>query len=91
MRLRLGCAVTTAVRRQNRAVGKWCPGLRLCAGLPLGAPWQVAREYIVVVGRLHGLAIMANALSPCQGGVKAILVAINNRLRTGTDKGNPTV
>src|SRR3546814_19420425 len=60
-------------------------GLRLCAGLPLGAPWQVASEYIAVVGRLHGLAIMANALSPCQGGVKAILVAINNRLRTGTD------
>ncbi len=51
----------------------------------------MAREYIAVVGRLHGLAIMANALSPCQGGVKAILVAINNRLRTGTDKGNPTV
>ncbi len=36
--------------------------------------------------------VMANALSPCQGGrKKAILVAINNRLRTGTDKGNPTV
>ena len=51
----------------------------------------MAREYIAVAGRLHGLSVTANALSPCQGGVKAILVAINNRLRTGTDKGNPTV
>src|SRR3546814_18725352 len=50
VRLRLGCAVTTAVRRQNRAVGKWCPGLRPCAGLPLGAPWHVASEDIGVVG-----------------------------------------
>merc|ERR1712093_397543 len=64
VRLRLGCAVTTAVRRQNRAVGKWCPGLRLCAGLPLGAPWQVAREYIVCgVGCTRG--IRYHRLMPC--------------------------
>jgi hypothetical protein len=67
------CEAAAGLRRDYCAcgvktvrVGKWCPGLRLCAGLPLGAPWQVAREYIVVVlGALVASDIMANALSPC--------------------------
>ncbi len=68
------------------------PWLAALRGPPAGSSLASGqRIYIAVVGRLHGLSAMANALSPCWGGVKAIPVAINNRLRTGTDKGNPTV
>lgn len=50
----------------------------------------MAREYIaVVLGALVASDITVNALSPCW--MRKHSVAINNRLRTGTDKGNPTV
>ena len=73
------------------------PWLAALRGPPAGSSLASGqRIYRVMVGAgLHGLVSGhgPNALSPCWGGgIKAIIpVAINNRLRTGTDKGNPTV
>ena len=69
------------------------PWLAALRGPPAGSSLASGqRIYSLWLAGLHGLYSHGyDALSPCWGGVKSILVAINNRLRTGTDKGNPTV
>ncbi len=84
------------VRRKACGAGKWRPGLRLCAGRPLGPPRQGARGALKQPlrgswrSRSRAVATAPIALFT-KAGVSRHPSAINNRLRTGTDKGNPTV
>ena len=69
------------------------PWLAALRGPPAGSSLASGQRIIYSCGGAsrprHGYSI---ALSPCwECRKKAFSVAINNRLRTGTDKGNPTV
>lgn len=64
------------------------------AVVPTGRPGQVSRDE---PGPVHGPLWMAIALQPGWGALRGVFLSvavrspINDRLRTGTDNGNPTV
>jgi len=70
----------------------------------VGGPRRIALHGVVFCGTLRELLLKGLGCSksfssgntwrirvPSQGGAVTFFVTINNQLRTGTDKGNPTV